>query len=119
MALSALSSSALLWQQDSLDVGQDSALGNGHSSQQLVQLLVIADGELRTLRSREPNGQLRENVYLQMSGNDPGLFVVPGSVAGQLEDLCGQVLHDGGEVDRGSGSHTLGVVSLAEKSGRE
>ena len=54
-----------------------------------------------------------------MSGDDPSLLVVPGSVAGQLEDLCGQVLHDGGEVDRGSGSHTLGVVSLAEKSGRE
>ena len=51
-----------------------------------------------------------------MSGNDPGLFVVPGGIAGQLEDLCGQVLHDGGQVDRGSGSHTLGVVSLAEQS---
>ena len=54
-----------------------------------------------------------------MSGDDPGLLVVPGGIARQLEDLCGQVLHDGGEVDWSSGSHTLGVVSLAEKSGRE
>ena len=53
-----------------------------------------------------------------MSGDDPSLLVVPGSVAGQLEDLCGQVLHHGSQVDRGSRSHTLGVVSLAEKSGR-
>ena len=50
-----------------------------------------------------------------MYGNDPGLFVVPGDIARQLEDLCSQVLHDGGEVDRGSGSHTLGGVSLAEQ----
>ena len=49
-----------------------------------------------------------------MSGNDPGLLVVPGGVAGKLEDLSGQVLHDGGEVDGGSGTHPLCVVALAE-----
>ena len=50
-----------------------------------------------------------------MPGNDPGLLVVPGSVAGELEDLGGEILHHGGQVDRGSGSHSLGVVTLAEK----
>ena len=30
-----------------------------------------------------------------MTGDDPGLFVVPGSVAGELEDLGGEILHDG------------------------
>ena len=54
-----------------------------------------------------------------MPGDDPGLLVVPGSVAGELEDLGGEVLHDGGQVDRGSGSNPLGVVSLAEKPGRK
>ena len=54
-----------------------------------------------------------------MSGDDPGLLVVRGSVAGQLEDPGGQVLHHGSQVDWSSGSHTLGVVCLAEKSGRE
>ena len=51
-----------------------------------------------------------------MSGDDPSLLVVPGSVAGQLQDLGGQVLHHGSQVDWSSGSHTLGIVSLAEKS---
>ena len=53
-----------------------------------------------------------------MAGDDPGLLVVPGSVAGQLEDLRGQVLHDGGQVDRGSSANPLGVVTLAEKPGQ-
>jgi hypothetical protein len=37
-----------------------------------------------------------------MPGNDPGLLVVSGGVAGKLEDLGGQVLHHGGQVDWGS-----------------
>ena len=53
-----------------------------------------------------------------MAGDDPGLLVVPGSVAGELEDLSGQIFHDGGQVDRGSGSNPLGVVSLTEKPGQ-
>ena len=52
-----------------------------------------------------------------MSGDNPGLLVVSGGVSCQLEDLSGEVLHDGGEIDGGSGSDTLSVVSLAEKSG--
>ena len=47
-----------------------------------------------------------------MPGDDPRLLVVPGSVAGQLKDLSGQVLHDGGHVDRGTGSNPLGIVAL-------
>ena len=53
-----------------------------------------------------------------MPGNDPGLLVVPGSVAGQLEDLGGEILHDGGQVDRGASANPLGVVTLAEKPGQ-
>ena len=32
---------------DSLDVGQDTSLGNGYSRQELVELLVVADGQLQ------------------------------------------------------------------------
>ena len=53
-----------------------------------------------------------------MPGDDPGLLVVPGSVAGELEDLGREILHDGGQVDRGSSANPLGVVSLAEQPGR-
>ena len=59
----------LLGQEDSLDVGEDSTLGDGDSGKQLVQLLVVPDGEL------------------EMTGDDPGLLVVPSSIASQLEYL--------------------------------
>ena len=116
LALSALGSSTLLWQQYSLDVGQDSALGNGHSGQQLVQLLVITDGELEHGLSLDDE---KDRVYLEMSGDDPGLLVVSGGISSQLEDLGGQVLHDGGKVDWGSGTDSLGIVAFAQQSGHE
>ena len=88
----------LLGQKDSLDVGEDSTLGDGDSGKQLVQLLVVPDGEL------------------EMTGDDPGLLVVTGSVASQLEDLSSEVLHDGSKVDGSSSTNTGGVVSLAEQT---
>ena len=93
-----LSAAGLLGQKDGLDVGQDTSLGDGDAAQELVQLLVVADGQL------------------EMARVDPLLLVVAGGVAGQLEDLSGEVLHDGGQVDRGAGSDALGVVSLAEET---
>ena len=37
----------LFGEEDSLDVGEDSTLGNGNSSEQFVQLLVITDDKLK------------------------------------------------------------------------
>jgi hypothetical protein len=88
----------LLGQQDCLDVGQDTSLGDGDSGQELVQLLVVADGQL------------------QVTWDDSGLLVVTSGVSSQLEDLSGQVLHDGSQVDWSSGTDALGVVSLAQKT---
>ena len=88
----------LLGEEDSLDVGEDSTLGDGDSGQELVQLLVIPDGEL------------------EVTGDDPSLLVVTGSITGQLEDLSSEVLHDGGQVDGGTSTNTGGIVSLAEKT---
>ena len=88
----------LLGEKDSLDVGEDSTLGDGDSGQELVQLLVIPDGKL------------------EVTGDDPGLLVVTGSVAGQLEDLSSEVLHDGGQIDGGTSTNTGGVVTLAEET---
>ena len=86
----------LLGQEDSLDVGEDTTLGNGDAGEQLVQLLVVADGQL------------------EVAGDDPGLLVVPGSIASQLKDLSSQVLHDSGHVDRGASTHTLSIVALPQ-----
>lgn len=67
-----------------VNVGQDTALGNGDRPKQLVQLLVVADGEL------------------QVAGNDTRLLVVAGGVASQLEDFGRQILKHGSEVDGGA-----------------
>lgn len=86
----------LIGQQDSLDVRQHSSLSDRNSGQQLVQLLVVSDGELKVTR------------------DDPSLLVVSGSVACQLEHFGGQVLHDGRQVYRGAGTDSFRVVALAE-----
>jgi hypothetical protein len=88
----------LLGEKDSLDVGEDTSLGNGDSSQQFVQFFVVTDGQL------------------QVTGDDPGLLVVTGGVTGQFKNLSCQVFHDGGQVDGCSSSDTFGIVSLAEKT---
>ena len=49
-----------------MDVGEDAALGNGDMAQKLVQLLVIADGEL------------------EMTRDDTRLLVVAGGIASQI-----------------------------------
>ena len=85
-------------QQACVDVGQDTTLGNGDMAQQLVQFLVVADGQL------------------QMAGDDTRLLVVAGSVAGQFEDFGGQVLEHGGQVDGGTGTDALGVVATAQQA---
>ena len=61
----------LLWQKNSLDVWQNTTLGNGHAGEEFVQFLVVADSQLK------------------MSGDDPGLLVVSGSVTCKLEHLSG------------------------------
>jgi hypothetical protein len=88
----------LLGQKVLVNVGEDTTLGDGDVSEKLVQLLVVPDGEL------------------EMTGNDTGLLVVAGSVTGQLENLSSEVLEDGSEVDGGTGTDTLSVVALAEKT---
>ncbi|KAA8587053.1 hypothetical protein FQN60_000889, partial [Etheostoma spectabile] len=64
----------LLGQQDGLDVGQDTALGNGHTAKQFVQLLIVAHSQLEVTR------------------DDTSLLVVSGGVASQLQDLSGEIL---------------------------
>ena len=81
-----------------MDVGENSTLGDGDASQQLVQLLIVADGELK------------------MAGVDPLLLVVTGGVASQLEDLSGEVLHDGSQVDWGASTDTLRIVASLQKT---
>ena len=88
----------LLRQEDGVDVRKNSSLSDGDSGQQLVELLVVPDGELKVTRV------------------DPFLLVVMGGIAGELEDLSDEVLHDSSEVDRSSSTNTSGVVSFAKET---
>ncbi|XP_040275515.1 uncharacterized protein LOC120990668 [Bufo bufo] len=97
LALGRLGALGLLGQQHGLDVGQDASLGDGDAAQQLVELLVVAHGQL------------------QVAGDDAGLLVVAGGIAGQLQDLGGEILEHSGQVDGSAGAHPLGVVALAEE----
>ena len=81
-----------------MNVWQDTTLGDCDVSEELVQFLVISDGEL------------------QMSWDNTRLLVVSGGVTSQLEDFGSQVLKNSCEVDWGTSTNTLGVVALSEKS---
>lgn len=81
-----------------MDVGQDTALGDGDVAQKLVQFLIVADGEL------------------QMTRDDTRLLVVAGGVASQLEDLSSQVFEHRSQVNGSASTDTLGVVALAKQT---
>ena len=49
-----------------------------------------------------------------MAGDDPGLLVVPGGVPSELEDLRGEVLHDGSEVDGAAKAAGLPVLAFLQ-----
>ena len=88
----------LFGEEHSLDVGENTSLGNCDTSKELVQFLVIPDGQL------------------EVTGDDPGLLVVTGSIASQLKNLSCEILHHSSKVDRGTSSNTLSIVSLAEET---
>jgi hypothetical protein len=81
-----------------MDVWQNTTLGNGDVSKELVQFLVVADGELK------------------MTWDDTGLLVVTSSVSSQLENFSCKVFEDSSEVNWSTSTDTLSIVSLAEKT---
>jgi len=54
-----------------VNIREDTALGDSDMAKELIELLVVTNGELK------------------MTRNDTGLLIVTGGVTGQLEDLGG------------------------------
>ncbi len=79
-----------------MDVREDTSRRDGDAAEQLVQLLVVLDGEG------------------DVTGHDASLLVIAGGVTGKLQNLGTEVLEDGGEVDGGASTHAGGVLSLSE-----
>ena len=88
----------LLWQKDGLDVRQHTALSDGHSAEEFVELLIVTHRQL------------------EMAGNDAGLLVVAGGVSSQLQDLSRQILKHGSQVDWSTSTDTMSIVAFAEES---
>ena len=82
-----------------MDVGEDTTAGDRGAGQKSVELLVVADGEL------------------DVAGHNSGLLVVLGGVAGELENLSGEVLKNGSKVDGGAGANALSVAALLHEAG--
>ena len=83
----------LLGEKHGVDVGENTAGSDGDTAEELVELFVVADGELK------------------VAGSDTGLLVVAGSVAGEFEDLGAEVLEDGSEVHGGTTASAGGVAA--------
>ena len=81
-----------------MDVGEDTAGCDGDAAHELVELLVVADGEL------------------DVPGDDARLLVVASSIAGELEDLSGEVLEDRCEVNWCTSSNAGGDLHLSNVS---
>ena len=100
-----------------VDVWQNTTLCDCDVTEQLVQLLIVSDGEL------------------QVTWDDTGLLVVASCVTGQLENFGSEVLKNGSEVDGSTwwikcqreakaavgsnkltSTNTLGVVALSQQT---
>ena len=81
-----------------MDVRENTTGGDGGILKESVELLVVSDSEL------------------DVSGDDSGLLGVLGGVTGELEDLSGEVLKDGSEVDGSTGTNSGGRSVLLEES---
>jgi hypothetical protein len=79
-----------------VDVGEHTAGGDGDACEQLVELLVVAHSELHVAR------------------DDARLLVVTGGVAGELEDLGGEVLENGRQVHGRARADARGVLALLQ-----
>jgi hypothetical protein len=71
----------LLRKKIGVNVRQNTTLGDGDVTKELVQFFVIADGQLK------------------MAWDDTSLLVVTSGIASQFENFCCEVLKYGGEVD--------------------
>ena len=91
-------SGAFLSSAGARDVGEDTSFSDGGVAEKLVEFFVVSDGEEDVPR------------------DDSGLLVVLGGISGEFEDFGSEVLEDGGQIDGGSGTDSLGVVGVSEES---
>lgn len=82
--------------EDGVDVGNNTAVGDGDIGQEFVELLIVADGQH------------------DMARDDADTLVIAGSVASKLENFGGQIFKYGSKIDGGTNTNTLGELTLLE-----
>lgn len=87
------------WEEEHMDVGEDTTGSNSGAAQQSCELLIVADSEL------------------DVAGHNSALLVVTCGVASEFEDLSGEVFENGGEVHGGTSTNALSVSALLEEAG--
>ena len=88
----------LLGEEHSLDVRQNTTLGNGDARQQLVELFIVTDGKL------------------QVTGDDTGLLVVTGGVTCQFQNFSGKIFHHSCQIYWCSSANTFCIISFTQKA---
>ena len=81
-----------------VNVWQDTTLSDCDVAEELVQFLIVSDGELK------------------MTRDDSSLLIVTSGVPGEFENFSGEVLKDSSEVDWSTGTDTLGVVAFPQET---
>lgn len=81
-----------------MNVRQNTTRCDGDTTKKLVELLVIANGELN------------------MARNDSRLLVVTSSVASELQHLGGEVFHHSSHIDWGASPNAIGITTLSEET---
>ena len=88
----------LLGEKNGVNVGEYTTLGDGDTTQQLVQLLVVSHSELN------------------VAGHNARLLVVASGVTSELKDLSSEVLEHRGEVHGGTSTHSGSIATLLEEA---
>ena len=91
-----LAALALVGEESGVDVWKNTTLGNGDTGEELVELIILAHGEL------------------DVAWVDALLVVVACGVASELEDLSCEVLKDGCQVHWGTSTNACGEVAALE-----
>jgi hypothetical protein len=87
------------WDEEDVDVGENTAGGNSGVAKESVEFLIVADGQLN------------------VSWDDSGLLVVFGGVSSEFENLSGEVFEDCSEIDWGTSTDAFGVSAVLEETG--
>jgi hypothetical protein len=79
-----------------MNVGEDTARGNGDATQQFIQFLIILDRQCNVAR------------------DDARFLIISRSVSCQFQNLCAEVLENGSQVHWSTGTHACGVLAIAQ-----